>query len=206
MDMQVGGAFRLGENNGASGILRRRLLGWRRYGLLVWLVVTVAVAIGSTFLADALFGRRGFLSAASGLAIYAVVAGGGYVVWLRWCRASLIRGWESRGVANPTLVKFEVAESAFEMQSGPTKTSVLWSGVSEIIPSRLHWLYVANGLAYCVPRRFFADQAAERAFVRTSLEYMSVDARNRSGAADAFARSVLTPDQISRDRRSSAAR
>jgi hypothetical protein len=38
-----------------------------------------------------------------------------------------------------------------------------------------------------VPKRFFADETAERAFLRAALQNMSEDARKRSTAARAIA-------------------
>jgi len=62
-----------------------------------------------------------------------------------------------------------------------------WSGVSELFPNRGYWIFIAQSSPFFAPKRFFASEAEERAFVREALGHMSERARARSEAAVKFA-------------------
>jgi hypothetical protein len=67
------------------------------------------------------------------------------------------------------------------------ETCVEWSAVTEVAPARKHWLLIANMHADAVPQAFFADAAAEHAFVAEAVRHLSAEARARSPEAIAFA-------------------
>ena len=75
----------------------------------------------------------------------------------------------ARGRSDPEAARFSIADDGFRAEYGATSTLVRWRGVSEVLPAARHWLFIGSGLAYCVPRRFFADAEAERAFLRVAL-------------------------------------
>ncbi len=70
---------------------------------------------------------------------------------------------------------------------GEVTTRFPWTEVSEITPSRTRWVVVAHYSAWGIPRRFFQDVPAERAFVADVLSRLSPEARARSDEAAAFA-------------------
>ena len=61
-----------------------------------------------------------------------------------------------------------------------------WERVSELFPAKGYWIFLVNVSPWFAPKRLFASEAAERAFVREALSYMNEAARNRSAAAVKF--------------------
>lgn len=182
--MEVGGEFKLGENYYASGLLRQRLLGWWRFAGLGWVALVAAGLIAGDPVLNAIVGRRSPLVM---LAVYLVLVIGGYLVIARWLRATLIRNWVARGATNPTKISFRVSDVGLEMEGVAATTLLHWSAVSEILPTKRHWVFIGTSLAYTLPRRFFPDQTTERTFIRTALSHLGEPARARSGRAAAFA-------------------
>jgi YcxB-like protein len=182
--MEVRGEFLLGENHYASGLLRQRLLGWRRFAGLGWVVLVATGLLASIPVLKAVDARPPPLLV---LAVYVALASGGYLLIARWVRASLIRSWIARGAANPTSISFKASEAGLEMEGIASTTLLHWSAVSEILPTKRHWIFIGNSLAYTLPKRFFPDHATEQAFIRTAMSHLGEAARARSRQAADFA-------------------
>lgn len=62
-----------------------------------------------------------------------------------------------------------------------------WEAMSEVFRADAYWIILADLSANLIPRRAFADEAAERAFIRALLARLPALARERSAEAAAFA-------------------
>jgi hypothetical protein len=58
--------------------------------------------------------------------------------------------------------------------------------VLDVIRAPEHWLVQADTTTIILPRRAFADEQAERQFLRALLEHIPPEARERSNEATAF--------------------
>ena len=74
-----------------------------------------------------------------------------------------------------------------EMQSGAVHAIAPWAAVTEIFKAKGYWIFMVGMNAWVAPKRFFADEAAEMAFIRAALAHLSEAARNRSKDAVLFA-------------------
>lgn len=62
-----------------------------------------------------------------------------------------------------------------------------WEAISEVFRADGYWIVLADLSANTIPRRAFADEASERAFIAALLARLPQLARERSGEAAAFA-------------------
>ena len=181
----ISGEFRLAETGDVTRVLLRRLLGWRRFaplaalaiffaGLLMTSAVIAAVAAPDVR-ASAVIGADGALCT---VALY---------LWAWLWRGVILRAWRRRGVPDPMRIRVETTAEAMLFAVGEVTTRFPWMEVSEITPSRTRWVVVAHYSAWGIPRRFFQDVPAERAFVADVLSRLSPEARARSDEAAAFA-------------------
>ena len=85
--------------------------------------------------------------------------------------------------------RVEIGPSGLVEDARAAHIVVQWYGVSELFYSRGYWVFLAQGQFYFVPERYFADAAAERAFLTEALSYMTEEARERSVDAATFAAS-----------------
>jgi hypothetical protein len=180
--MQASGEIRLGETGAASRMLGRKLAGNGLVPLVIALAALIGISVLSQTVIPVFFPDSGLWVE---LAII-LIAVGGFWGFLRWQRHSLIRGWQARGVPLQSPVTFRLAPDALEVEQATWIARYRWPGISELTQTKAHWVYIGPGLAYCLPKRFFANPAEERAFIRSSLEHMTTDARARSDAANAF--------------------
>lgn len=185
-ELAVADEMALGENRYTRARLSRRVLGWRRFA--AWLLAAVvALTAVACVLANRLLPVSGDLRALFSLLAFLAAASFEVEAYRRWSRRAQVAVWTARGRAEPESVRFSIGDDGFHADYGATSTRVGWPAVSEIIPTPRHWLFIGGTLAYSVPRRFFEDSAAERAFLRAALDRLTAEARARSPEAVAFA-------------------
>ncbi len=181
----IGGEFRLAETGDVTRVLRRRLLGWRRYAPWAALAILGACLFLMTAVVDAVtpadLRPSTWVAAAGTLCVLT------YYLWASWWRAVILRAWRRRGVPDPMPIRVETTNEAMLFAVGEVTTRLPWAEVSELTLSRTRWVVVAHYSAWGIPRRFFHDAQAERAFVADILSRLSDQARARSGEAAAFA-------------------
>ena len=87
-----------------------------------------------------------------------------------------------REMGSPALfpTHFRFGRETIEIENERVSHRVAWSGVLFVAPGREHWLIQADTLTLAVPRRAFADPAAEQAFLDLAEASLSADARHRS--------------------------
>jgi hypothetical protein len=66
-----------------------------------------------------------------------------------------------------------------------------WSVVDELFRDHDYWIFSAQTNSMFAPRRLFANEEDEKAFVKEALVYMSREARSRSAGAARFANASL---------------
>jgi hypothetical protein len=185
-ELTAAGEIALAEHRYARAQLSRRIFGWRRFGPWVLAAVIATTAVASV-LADRLVSPSGDLRALFALCAFLVLASFELAAYQRWSRRAQLAIWSARGRIEPEPARFSIGDDGFRADHGAISTLVGWPALSEIIPARRHWLFVGGALVYCVPRRFFTDDTAERAFIGGALARMSPPARARSREAAAFA-------------------
>ena len=188
---EASGDFRFGAAQSAARPLARRMFadtGLARYGLAIFLVGALAGLWGLAALGVSLAHGSNALAngaiAALMMVVWGLAATIGYGQWRMW---TVSRIWLSRGMTNPFPMSYVADEAGLTVRQPGQETHVAWSVVTEVAPARKHWLLMANMDAYAVPRAFFADAAAERAFVAEAVRHLTAAARARSPEAIAFA-------------------
>ncbi|MFI4976116.1 MAG: YcxB family protein [Caulobacterales bacterium] len=185
---EASGLYHIGEARSAMRILAGRLFGLRRFQLVALMAFLFVSIVGAMGIVNWLVPPDRPGNAGASLIAISITCAVAYSLYVWWWRVGYVKAWERRGVENPTQSRFTVEDAALVVASGPTTTRVEWRGIIEIAPSPTHWIFVGNGIGYCLPKRFFGDKAAERAFIDAALSRMNEAARERSREAVAFTR------------------
>lgn len=87
-----------------------------------------------------------------------------------------------RKMGSPALfpTRFRFGPEAIETENERVSHRIAWDAVLFVAPGREHWLVQADTLTLAVPRRAFADPAAEQAFLDLAEACLSEEARRRS--------------------------
>jgi hypothetical protein len=80
-----------------------------------------------------------------------------------------------------------IRDDALERTSGLLRTSAPWELVTEVFKADGYWVFLVQMSPWFAPRRFFASEAEERAFIRAALAHLNDEGRARSKDAVAFA-------------------
>ena len=111
---------------------------------------------------------------------------------VRWLQARSVArfrwGLVARGVLDPLPWMISLGNEGLMTRLGGVETRASWAAISEISPVGPYWVLLVQGSATFVPKRHFADDGQEMAFVRAVLDHLTPEARHRSDAAVAFAR------------------
>ena len=184
----IGGEMDAGEGNGALGAIRKRQQGSRLY---YYLLMTALAFVGC--LSGWLVAWLGHWSDMN--AVLAIVVGGwlALIVYLRFCNRWAVSRFRKKMVERGLKTRFayslEVSDEALTLQVSDVRSIAPWTAVTEIFRSKPYWIFLVRTNPWFAPSRFFADQAAEKAFLREALAHMTPEARARSKAAETFASS-----------------
>ena len=188
---EASGDFRFGAAQPAARTLSQRMFadtGLARFGLAIFLGVAVLGLWGlAAFGVRLAHGRDALASGAVATLMMVVWGLAAMIGYGQWRRQTVSRIWLSRGMTNPFPMSYVVDERGLIVRQPGQETHVAWSVVSEVAPARKHWLLMANMDAYAVPKAFFADAAAEQAFIAEAVRRLTPEARARSPEAIAFA-------------------
>jgi hypothetical protein len=185
---ETSGEYRFGEVTAAAGVFQRRL--WRgrsRFGFASFLGVGLfgmwgAAALGALQTDGDAVGRGGTTMVAM-----FVVAAPVAIAYFVWRRRTIEALWRDRGVVSPWTMGYVADVRGFTIRQPGQETHIAWDAITEVAPAPTHWIFFANLLGHPMPRKFFADLAAERAFITEVVSRLSADARSRSPEAIAFA-------------------
>jgi uncharacterized membrane protein len=176
--MQISGEMTVGETRSARALMRRILLGWKRFGLLIYCGVSAALIVGLIELGPLMPAWLG--GQASTFIVFFAAVVGAYCGYLWWMRTSVTSGWRRLGLQKASKVVFSATPDAFTIEGTATKTSVPWSGVYMVAPNRGYWIFMIPGIAYCVPKRFFTSPTSEVEFLREVWDALPTEAQARS--------------------------
>lgn len=129
----------------------------------------------------------------AGLSFLLPLVGGVAGLWLGHRRLGTIfhkayhAGLSQRGSPLDADCQWEVTEDGLLTRSARGHSTTRWGAISEVFLADFCWIVLADLSANMIPRRAFADEAAERAFIGAVLARLPVLARERSGDAVAFA-------------------
>ncbi len=173
----VSGLLKLGEADAARRDIARRQTGSAAGDLsLLFALVAVCGAIGA-------IAWRG-----PGMAIGVVCA---FLIYGTVAQRLALRRYRRRMVEKGTPAEIpctlEIGPEAFCYSAADVQYIARWRAVTELFASHGYWIFLVRSSPCFVPKRFFADETAERAFLRAALQNMSEDARKRSTAARAIA-------------------
>jgi hypothetical protein len=191
----IAGTLKVGETRATQIAIRRRQFGSRasylaiRFGLMG---VGLIAGIASCFLIAGPGSPDYELYAAIGCA-----AGG--VVFLfanpRIMSARFKRKFRERQHCLELNLRMEISADHLIYEVGGVKHLVQWTAVDEVFRSHDYWLVSAQAQLLFAPRRLFANEGDERAFLKEALALMSEPARARSGEAVEFSGYCANPDR-----------
>jgi hypothetical protein len=179
--LEISGEYQLGEARGAEWLLSRQVSGFGLGRLWLFLGTLIGAELAAGWIGD-----RMDPSHSASFPLVVMVGVLGVYGWTMWRRRNLTRGWIGRGVRRSSPLTFRIDDAGFMVEGPAAEVRWRWDGISEIARGKGFWCVIGPGLGYCLPRRFFADQTAERAFLRAMLERMTEAARARSGDAIAY--------------------
>ena len=131
--------------------------------------------------------------AVAALAFVLPLMGGAFGLWLGHRRLGTIlyKAYHAelaqRGAPATADCEWTVGEDGLVTRSPRGHATTRWDAVSEVFRADAYWIVVADLSANMIPRRAFADEAIERAFIAALLARLPVLARERSGDAAEFA-------------------
>jgi len=106
-----------------------------------------------------------------------------------------LAGIKTRGTPETIPFSYTIEPGGLLVASERIGHHLPWAAIQELIPAPEHWLLQVDTLSLIVPRRAFADEASERAFLGTVLARIAPDARERSVEAVAFANGSGLPQR-----------
>lgn len=191
MTHRVGGDIEVGEAAAAARVAQRRLFGFS-WALPVYLAFTmgcVAVAMQAAGAIDDA-GGGSWVWLVAPIIGGAVGIFGGRRIWFALTVRHNRKRMAERGVTSPVPVAIELGDDGVRADLAHTTRLFRWPGVEEVFPVKTYWVIASQGEVIYVPKRFFASEPEERAFLAALWERLPDAARGRSGELGAW----LGPD------------
>ena len=94
------------------------------------------------------------------------------------------RAWLARGVPTEIDYTFSILPEGLQLTSEVGVGMIRWPFINEIMLFRDHWLLIAAGYGFGIPRQSFPSEAEERTFLATLLDHLEPSARTRSRNAE----------------------
>jgi hypothetical protein len=163
------------------GLLGGMLLSGLVAGLLPWLLYLVGIEAG--------WDDQWLVSVAVLIQLIGAVMGFaiGFNAAARRHAAKFLAAVKARGTPDTLRFTYTIEPDALLVASDRISHRLTWHAILEVMRAPEHWLFQVDTLTIILPRRAFDDEQAERDFVRTVLERITPEARERSGEAAAFA-------------------
>lgn len=178
----ITGSIQIGEAEATVGAT-----GKRQRGSMLWHWALMVALVGVVGLIGVVLSIPAGLDSGTGFGIGMI---GGLFIYARW--AKLLTVWRCRktvtgqGVPLDLPVRWELTEDDIAYQIGGLVSRAPWRAVSEIFHDKGWWIVMVQGTPWFAADRFFADEAAQRAFVAEVLSHLTEDALARSAAAVKF--------------------
>lgn len=180
--LEVAGEIELADTQRASVLMVSRVARPIRLASAL-LVVAVALSAGAAAFITHLIapGSNGI-----GLSIVVALVALATVIRAQLRTKAFFDGLRDRGVSDPAASVYRLCDAGLQASGQNMDILVRWSAVSEIAAGPTFWCVIGPGAALCIPRTFFDNPPAERAFIRAILERIGESARNRSRGATDF--------------------
>jgi hypothetical protein len=129
----------------------------------------------------------------AGLAFVLPLIGGAAGLWLGHRRLGTIlnkayhAALAQRGSPATADCEWTVGDAGLVTRSPRGDGTTRWDAISEVFRADAYWIILADLSVNMIPRRAFADETSERAFIGALLARLPVLARERSGDAAGFA-------------------
>jgi len=129
----------------------------------------------------------------AGLTFMFALAGGVLGLWLGNRRLGTLHykayhaALAQRGAPTAADCEWTIDEDGLVTRSARGDSTTRWEAISEVFRADSYWIVLADLSANTIPRRAFADETAERAFIGALLDRLPKLARARSGDAAEFA-------------------
>lgn len=162
--------------------VRRRVVGRWRLLLLVGLPVFVILSVVVTVIiaqipsdGAARMGVAFVLALGSAACIRAIV---------RFFVSKMQQAWLARGVPPEIDLTFSIHPAGLQATSYVGVSLLRWAFINEVMLFRGHWLLIAAGYGFGIPRHAFASEADERTFMTALFDHLEPSARARSQTAE----------------------
>lgn len=162
--------------------VRRRVVGrWRLLplvGLPVFVILSVLVTVIVAQIPSDGPARLGvaFVMALAGAACVRAI--------VRFFAKKVEQAWLARGVPPEIDLTFSIHPEGLEATSDIGVSMCRWTAINEVMLFRGHWVLVAAGYGFGIPRHSFASEADERTFMTALFDRLEPAARARSQAAE----------------------
>lgn len=175
----IHGKMRLGDGTEAYSSIQKRIGG----DPPDWYALVVAMVLAGAVIGYAL----GFPNHSMGLTIGAI---GGFVLQqplYRWlAMRSARKNFAERHTTDEVAFTVCCTPEALDYEFGYIRRLVRWPGITDLFWTNGYWIFIAQGSAFFVPSKAFADRAEEARFLKEALGYMNAKAREYSPQAVEF--------------------
>lgn len=172
---------------------QRFLIGYQFLGLLGGMLIgSVAAALLPLALlligVEASWGDQWLVSLATLIQLLTVVMGFamGVNAGSRRHSAKFLKGIRTRGTPKTLRVSYAVEPDAFHIRNDRVDYRIAWPSIQEVIPAPEHWLLQVDLTSFILPKRAFASEGQEKAFLADLMARLAPEARDRSPEAQAF--------------------
>jgi hypothetical protein len=90
------------------------------------------------------------------------------------------RALAARGQQSELALTLRLAPEAIAYKLADVTLTASWPCVTDLYPTRKHWVFLVQTNAMVLPRRFFGTPEAEREFIAVAVSRMTAAARARS--------------------------
>jgi hypothetical protein len=90
------------------------------------------------------------------------------------------QAWLARGVPSEIDYTFSILPEGLQLTSEVGLGMIRWPFINEIVLFDDHWLLIAAGYGFGIPRQSFSSEAEERTFLAALLDHLEPSARARS--------------------------
>ncbi len=187
--LSIDGKLTAGEAQGVMPEIARRQRGrvWIFYALSILLYATGAVL--GAILAVIINLIAGHELVPPLFLIWAGFALGVFL-YFRFCRPMAVRKFKKnmldRGFQTTFDLNISLDAEELSQEFGGVHRRAEWRAVSEVFLCKDYWIFLVVMEPWFAPRRFFSNEADEKAFLREALLHMTEDARTRSADAVNF--------------------
>lgn len=173
--MQASGILKIGETTTALAYVKgRRGISPRQVKLILILCMTL---IG---LPAGAWASGSWVAAAVSVECAIIGLGVGVLLATRLIGPSGRKALAERGQPCEHSFTLRLSADALTYELGNLTMTARWPDVTDLYRTRRYWVFLIQNTAVVLPRRVFATEQAEHAFITEAASWMTTDARARS--------------------------